>query len=205
MINKGILRNNILLLRDKMSQSEQKDKSIRINDLVFSSVPYIQAESVCTYLHFRSEVQTTMLVEKILHDDKKLYIPRVNPVEKTMEPVEITDPDKELSPGYMGILEPGKDVRGAADGRAPVLDLIVVPGAVFDKKGNRIGYGGGYYDKFFAGQSNRGFRLGLAYTLQIVTHVPVEAHDVAMDCLVSEDNIFFFTDHTYENNSCIQR
>ncbi|WP_051309163.1 5-formyltetrahydrofolate cyclo-ligase [Desulfogranum japonicum] len=205
MMSKERLRKDILLLRDNLSPLEQEQKSRRINNILFSSQPYIQAESVFTYLHFRSEVQTSMLVEKILLDNKRLYVPKVDPVEHTMEAVEITDPVKDLTIGYMGIAEPGKDVGKTADSHGELMDLIVVPGAVFDIKGNRIGYGGGFYDKFFSKHSGKTFRLALAYDLQIVSSIPVETHDVPMDCLVSEDNIFFFTDHIYENNSCIQR
>ncbi|PIE58015.1 MAG: 5-formyltetrahydrofolate cyclo-ligase [Desulfobulbus propionicus] len=191
MRTKQALRKKILTLRDKLSLEEQELKSVFITETIRSLAIYKSARTVFTYLHFRSEVQTNRLVKTILQDQKILCVPKVDPVKKRLSAVQISDPEKDVKAGYMGVPEPVKKRYTAAEVPVDSIDLIIVPGVVFDKQGNRIGYGAGYYDKFFSRQNQKGFRMGLAYALQIVSRVPVRAHDVPMECIVNEEQIFY--------------
>ena len=103
-----------------------------------------------------------------------------------MAAVRITDPGRDLLPGYKGIPEPDPKLAHARSIPATQLEVVIVPGAVFDRRGYRLGYGGGYYDRFLALEAPQALRIGLCFDLQLVDQLPEEAHDVPMDWLVTE-------------------
>ena len=90
---------------------------------------------------------------------------------------------RRLVPGAFGILEPGPDARLCSPGE---IDLLLVPGVAFTCGGLRCGRGRGYYDRYLAQTAFRGFRLGVCFAHQLIDALPAEAHDVTMDCVVSD-------------------
>mgnify|MGYP003590435843 FL=1 len=103
-----------------------------------------------------------------------------------MAAVRITNPNQDLIPGYKGIPEPDPQLAHARSLPANSLEVVIIPGAVFDRRGYRLGYGGGYYDRFLALEAPQALRIGLAFDLQLVEHLPNEIHDIPMDILVTE-------------------
>lgn len=140
----------------------------------FLSVLPVNAERIFVYLSFSSEATTDLLIEKLLELGKKVYCPRVNG--KTMEAVEYGD-DFTLS--EFGIREPvGKAYAGE-------IDAVVVPLLAVDERGARLGYGGGFYDRFLREHPNAK-RIGFCYDFQIVDEVPTEETDELLDDIVTD-------------------
>ena len=127
------------------------------------------------------------LIRQCLARGKRVAVPLVNALENAMVPLLIKDPEKDLAPGYYGIPEP--DPRKSLRVDAREIDAAVIPGSVFDVRGGRLGYGGGYYDRFLVYDAPRAKRVGLAFEMQLVERVPVQPHDQPLDILVTEERI----------------
>jgi 5-formyltetrahydrofolate cyclo-ligase len=104
-----------------------------------------------------------------------------------MIPLLIKDPEHDLVPGYYNIPEP--DPGRCKRVESSEIDAAVIPGSVFDIQGGRLGYGGGYYDRFLVNDAPQAKRIGLAFELQVVDKVPVEPHDQPLDILITEKRI----------------
>lgn len=180
-MSKDSLRQQILTARFKLSKAERKAKSRMIEKRLFSLPEFISARLVLFYASFRSEVETWDMIRNALSGGKRLALPKVRG--KGLALFEIKDFDRDVAPGAWGILEPqnGRPVHKGD------IDLMVVPGAVFDEKGNRLGYGAGFYDRLLAGFD--GQSVGLAFELQIVSHVPVGPLDVPVNKIVTEKRV----------------
>ena len=167
--------------------------------------PWItDAEHLFVYVHFRSEVQTMALIKQLLADGKNVSVPVTLPEESRITAVQLTDPDSQLVPGYYGILEPTPARIAEAAVNPATLDTVLVPGSVFDPLGGRLGYGGGFYDRFLSRDAPRAIRVGLAFEKQRVSRVPMEPHDQYMDLLVTEQQIYDCRRNRNAQNSSIQ-
>ena len=148
---------------------------------------YRSAGMVFCYVSVGSEVDTRPLIRQLLDQEgKRVAVPWCNPATGTMSAVEISGLE-ELKPGVFGIPEPDSTVQAPLDPSG--LDLIVVPGIAFDGRGYRIGYGGGYYDRFLSEHGKGKHTLGLAFEAQLIDAVPVEEHDVPVDGIATESRI----------------
>ena len=178
---KAELRKKILQEMKALSQ-EQKQAMDRVLTERFLQHPFYQeAKTIATYLSFPHEFQTQELIEQALKDDKKVLIPKTYPKGR-MEFV-VYDP-KQLAKTSFGLLEPQGDLEVVEPSQ---IDLIHVPGLAFTREGYRIGYGGGYYDRYlehFAGQS-----LSTIYPCQ-VQEFNFENHDIPVqEVLIYEGNL----------------
>lgn len=150
-------------------------------------LPAVQEGKVfLVYCSYRSEVGTGTLIDQLLRLGKTVCVPLCDPDTVSMTAVRITDPHRDLLPGYKGIPEPEPQLAKTQNWPATNLNVVIVPGAVFDRRGYRLGYGGGYYDRFLALEAPQALRVGLGFELQLVDHLPNAAHDVPMDMLVTE-------------------
>lgn len=148
------------------------------------------AHCVACYVSMDNEVDTHGVIASALKMGKQVCVP-VTQKKGVMHFQEILGLD-ELRPVRFGLLEPvyqAEKVVGADD-----LDLVIVPGIAFDWQGNRLGFGGGFYDRFLA--PCLATRVGLAYAFQMVDAVPIENHDVQMDVLVTEDEVILCQEKT---------
>lgn len=136
------------------------------------------------YLAWYSEVATSGLIEHLLRAGKKVVVPKVDIRHHQLEHYYISALS-DVRPGTFGILEP--DPATCAPAGLNDLQIILVPGVAFDRKGNRIGSGHGYYDRFLAQTSAP--RVGLAFAMQIIDAVPTSVHDQKMDFLVTERDL----------------
>ena len=146
------------------------------------------ASTVMMFLSLPHEVDTS---EAILHAwqlGKAVAVPKISWQQRHMIPVRINSLETGLSTGASGLRNP---IAGM-----PVpfgeIDLVVTPALGFDKKGNRLGRGGSYYDRFFANEELKAARCGFGFSEQIVESIPVTEHDVPVDIIVTDEEIIYF-------------
>lgn len=145
--------------------------------------------TIFIYVDFRSEVETHLLITELLRRGKRVVVPVTLVKEKRLLPVEIRDLEKDLVRGYCSIPEPREEIRKSQMVAAGEIETIIVPGSVFDERGGRLGYGGGYYDRFMAYEAPNARRIGLAFDIQVVNRLSLQAHDQVLDLVVSEKRI----------------
>lgn len=179
------LRRRKLEERDGLDADIREQKSLCIRNNFLSIAEVALARTIMLYLNFRSEVETLPLWEILYKKNIKVIVPLTVLEPPHLVAYQIDDPQQELQPGYCGILEPRKSIARIFDPAA--IDIVVVPGAVFDAAGGRLGYGGGYYDRFLAQQAPQALRVALAFDMQIVERVPIMEHDERMHYLVTEN------------------
>lgn len=180
------VRNLALARRGALTAEERQEKSLQIEKQVLALPEYEKAQTVMLFLNFRDEVETTPLAEEILRQGKKLVLPRCAP-QGILIPALIRDLKQDIEPGTWGIREPR--LKGLEEADPLAIDLVLVPGAAFDRLGNRLGYGGGYYDRFFGRLRPVVPRVALAFATQVLTEVPVDLHDQKMGILVTEEGV----------------
>lgn len=192
---KNILRQKVLERRKAMTKETQQKKIKKIIDFLCSSKRYEKANTVFTYISMGSEVNTYPLIEQAWGDGKKVAVP-IAKMKGKMYFVLISS-FSELKKSHFGVMEPEK---GEDEEVTPVnTDLFLVPGSVFDKKGNRYGYGGGYYDRYFQQYPNI-YKIALAYSLQIMEDdLQVDEYDIPVDGIVTEDGLIGGSNDEYFN------
>ncbi len=188
MEEKAILRGRALALRDGIPEEDRESWSHRITERICRSEQWQRAKIVLSYASFRSEVDTGPVNRRALEEGKKLYLPRIFPSVRRMEFYRVRELDS-LEKGYQGIREPQADEAGIF---CPVdipgeKVLMLMPGAAFDEKKNRIGYGGGYYDRYLERWKEYiGTKMLLAFSCQRVEEIAAEETDVAPDVIITE-------------------
>ena len=190
-LDKKKLRKETLARRDRLTLQEREEKSERIAKRVIVSEEFQNANVVLLYDAIRSEVDTTRIVQEVRRWNKNLYYPRVMGCEMKFYRVNETT-EMEISP--YGIREPKLESTVEYGPEKSDKILVLMPGAVFDEEGNRIGYGGGYYDKYLHWLSSmipteNIYKVAVAYVCQLVENGVMESepHDVKVDCIVTED------------------
>jgi 5-formyltetrahydrofolate cyclo-ligase len=150
---------------------------------------YQSARTVLYYVDVRSEVRTRDYLATALRHDKRIVVPYC--VEGELELFHLTGMD-ELDVGMYRILEPRPELRALPEKRVGVeeLDLIVVPGVAFDREGGRMGHGKGYYDKLLEHARPDTPLVALAFECQMFPRIPMDAHDVSMDKVITEAAVY---------------
>lgn len=173
-MDKKELRLHIKNLKKQHSKEALKEQSELILNKLEENNLFIESKTVMLYSSLPDEVQTHDFLEKWRHE-KKIILPTV--VGDDIIPVELSE-ETEFAVGDFNILEPqNKPYDGD-------YDLIVVPGVAFDRNGNRIGRGKGYYDRFLCKHLNVK-RIGICFDFQLVENVPTEDNDIRMDEIIS--------------------
>lgn len=180
------VRSLVLARRGELTEQERQEKSLQIAKQVLTLPEYENAHTVMLFLNFRDEVETTGLAEETLKRGKRLVLPRCAP-HGVLVPALIGDLSKDIEPGTWGIREPKRDALAEAD--PATIDLVIVPGAAFDERGNRLGYGGGYYDRFLNRIRPDVPRVAVAFQTQILPEVPVDEYDQKITILVTEEGV----------------
>lgn len=182
------LRKEILAGRDRIAPEtrSQKSRSIAASLLALSEVQ--KAANIFIYVNFRSEVETLPIIETLLSMGKTVSVPLTRTAEKKLEIVVITEPATDLVPGYCNIPEPTDEFARQHAIEPEQLDLIILPGSVFDIRGGRFGYGGGYYDRLLE-QIPATPRIALAYEAQVVDRLELKPHDQILDRIVTENRV----------------
>lgn len=186
-MDKKLLRKEMLIKRDNLSKDKKLFLDNRIKERLEEMKFFKEAEKIFIYVGFGSEINTIDFINDFLKERKKIFIPRTNIEEKIMEAVEIKSLDN-LEKDKYGILEPAKDIKAV---KKVDLDLIILPGVVFDELGGRIGYGGGYYDKYLQDLEESIPKAALCYEFQIIDKVPTEEHDIRADYIITEKRAIY--------------
>ena len=172
-MNKKELRKAIRERKRAMTELEIQQKSEALCRLFLESVEYRNARSIYGYLPYNQEVRTVPMLEQALRDGKRVAVPKC--YEDEMRFIWMEDLSQ-VEKGYAGIPEPVADEPVADDETA----LVLMPGMAFDPQGHRIGYGGGFYDKFLAREVNHP-TLALCYDFQMVEYLETEEFDIPVD------------------------
>lgn len=183
------LRKKTLVARDILSGHDRQTMSLGIIQKVLLLDEIRKRDSFFIYIDFRSEVQTHFLITELLRQGKQVAIPVTLAQEKRLLPVVIHDIKKDLTSGYCSIPEPRIEIRKNQRIAGSEIETIILPGSVFDEHGGRLGYGGGYYDRFMAYEAPLASRIGLAFELQVVDKLTLQPHDEVLDFIVTEKRI----------------
>ena len=175
-MDKTALRKQVREKKRAMTESEIVSASARLGELFAASEAYRQAKSIYGYLPYNQEVRTVPMLERAIRDGKRVAVPKCYGDE--MRFIWMEDLSK-VEKGYAGIPEPVEDGPVADDETA----LVLMPGLAFDPEGRRIGYGGGFYDRFLAKEPNHP-TLALCYDFQIFAKLETEAFDIPVDCVL---------------------
>lgn len=181
---KALLRSQCLTARDSIPAVVRKAKDRMVCERLFPLQQFAAAKVVFSFASFRTEVDTTEIIKKCLIEGKRVVLPKVNRELHNLELYEIISME-ELSAGYMGIPEPQVDY-GTRWVDVNDVDVAIVPGAAYDLSGNRIGYGGGYYDRLLSGLSRSLPVIAIAYEEQITEDIPAEPHDIKVHFIVTD-------------------
>lgn len=179
------MRKEVLGQRKKLSEEVRRKEDEDIFHKLINSSLYINAERIFTYVSYSSEVDTRKLINYALNQGKKVYIPKIIKEKREMLAVEISTLSG-LTVDEYGILEPNIVDKNMVGNE---FDLIIMPGVAFDRLGNRLGYGGGYYDKYIKTYGKDTVKAALSYKIQIVDKINVEEHDIKVDYVISKDEI----------------
>lgn len=184
---KAELRRAVLARRDAIPTERRAELSAAIFATVVALEAFQRARTVLAYCSFGSEPVTDPFLRAVLAHGKTLALPKVGREARALEVFRVSDPGRELRPGVWGIREP--DPAACAPVPLGALDLVVVPGVVFDVRGGRIGYGAGYYDRLLRGLAEDVALVAAAFEVQIVDEVPMEPHDRPIDRIVTERRV----------------
>ncbi len=187
-LQKKQLRKEVLAQRGCLSAEQLEEKSNAIVDRLLSLEEYKNAHVIMAYVDFRNEVKTAGLICRCLEEGKRVVVPITDKANKALIPSEIIHFPEDLRPGTWGILEPAPDKIRPVDPKE--LDLVVVPGVAFSPDGDRLGYGGGFYDRFLPRTKPETVFAALAFELQIRDNVFPGQYDCPMHLLITEKSVF---------------
>jgi len=195
------IRRAVGKLRNNHSPRELDGKSAVIVSKLFETGEYKRAKTVVFYASKEGEVNTMPAIKRAL-GEKTVLVPFVSGGE--IIPVRIRSP-RELAPGSFGVPEPVKEVVEKKENRFSPgrADLVIVPGVAFDEKGNRIGYGKGYYDKFLK-KTSKARTVALAFEFQVVPEIPTENHDVTVQKIITEKRIIDCAGNRWGRLACAE-
>lgn len=185
---KSKLRKEILQKRNSLSDSQIASKSKLIQEKIIGRMEFIESRSIGIYVPIGSEVRTNDIIRSALESEKTVLLPRIIIKDLHYFIVEEHDLDQDsFDINKFGIKEPKKTKM-----KSDFIDLLIVPGIVFDSHGYRIGYGYGYYDRFMA-EKKFSKSIGLAYDFQVVKNpIPKSEFDKKIDLLITESGVQVF-------------
>ncbi|MEI6831204.1 MAG: 5-formyltetrahydrofolate cyclo-ligase [Candidatus Omnitrophota bacterium] len=174
-LTKAQIRSKILLRLKIQEDEERNRKSKFILNKLLKNKAFRKAKIVMFYIAFGGEVNTTEMIREAQKIGKVICVPMCRKDKEIMQPA-ILENHAKLKLGPYGVWEPAtENLIKPKD-----LNLVIVPGLAFDKKGNRLGRGKGYYDRFLSTLSNKTYSIGLAFDFQILPLVPTTTHDVSV-------------------------
>ena len=184
-----LLRREGLRRRGRLSAVQRREAGHIIAERLYSLPVYRRCGVLLSYVSYGTETDTRAIIRRALEDGKAVYCPRVCGKDMDFYRIHALE---ELKPGFRGILEPMEGAkRFEAEGMQETL--VLVPGTVFDRSGHRIGYGGGYYDRYFGtgqtglGNGQRPYLVGLCYACQREERIPSRPHDIEMDLVLTDE------------------
>jgi len=183
---KRLVRESVLRERDAMPPELRAAASERIAESLARRPDFAAAGVVLLTLPYASEWDTRLLFSVARARGKTVAVPRVNLAQRMLEIYAVADLAADVAPGYRGIPEPH---TGSTPVALESIDWVLVPGVAFDASGQRVGYGGGYYDRLLPMLPAAAPRIAGAFELQVLERVPSAPHDLALDAIVTETRV----------------
>ncbi len=180
------IRKIVDVKRKNLPPDYREKSSIIIAEKFLKTDCYANSKNILIYYPIKGEVDTKLIISKALNDKKNIILPRVHNDKLKLFFVE--EPSRQLEKGSYGIMEPV--ARLCKPAKIHDADLVVIPGVSFDKNLNRLGYGGGYYDKILESLSKNTKKIALCFDIQLVKKIPAMEHDVKADMLITETRIY---------------
>lgn len=177
------------LIRKAMAADAVAAKSRVIAEKLAALDNFASADCIMLYYPFDNEVYLDALIQDALSAGKTVLLPRCQPIDRTMEACRITNITTDLISSAYGVMEPAPPIPASEE--LELIDVCVVPGVAFDRHGNRLGRGAGYYDRFLARLGPRTLKIAVAFSQQIIKSVPHTDHDIKMDMIITEDELIF--------------
>ncbi|MCS7173432.1 MAG: 5-formyltetrahydrofolate cyclo-ligase [Armatimonadetes bacterium] len=176
------------ITRARVAEPDKEAKSRAILEKVFRLPQFQQARTVLFYVDAGSEVRTRPFLPRAMAMGKRVAVPYCTRDERGQDVLQlfVLQDLAELEPGSFGILEPKPVLRAGRALTAQEVDMVLVPGVVFDRQGGRLGHGWGYYDRLLSGMRPDCWLVGLAYECQVVEEVPMEPQDIYLDLVITE-------------------
>ena len=174
----------MLARRDALSAAERESCSGLITRRLLVLDAYRSARCVMAYVTFGSEFETGDFIADLLAQRKQLLLPRVERGSRALTLHAVQDPVRQLEAGVWGIRQPRADCPAAA---ASQVDFVLVPGVAFTASCERLGYGGGFYDRFIRSLPSRPALVAAAYSVQVVPELPISESDQRVELVITED------------------
>lgn len=175
------LRKQIIEHMNSLSKERYTTLSEQIAFSLYAQKEWAEAKTIGITLSMENEVNTYSIIEKAWEEGKKVVVPKCNKETRTMSFRQISNFDQ-LETVYMNLCEPIPALTEEVN--ADEIDLQIVPGVAYTERGERIGYGGGYYDRYL--MHYKGKTLSLAYSFQMVDHIPIEPFDKNIEKIITE-------------------
>lgn len=180
---KHSLRREISEKLSSMSPAVRHAKSMAVCKRLTAATEFTEAKVIMIYLPLPDEVDISPVALRGWQEQKVIAAPKLTWDKRHMLPIEINSLEMGLVSTRHGLREPAAGEPLPAE----TIDMVLVPALVFDKKGNRIGRGAGFYDRFLASPEFKGVSVGVAFEEQVVDNLPVEPHDVPVDILITDE------------------
>jgi 5-formyltetrahydrofolate cyclo-ligase len=185
---KQAIRKRVLAARAAIDVRERERISAVVTSTLIELAELQGASCVLAYLSFGDELSTDGLIAALQERDRALVLPRINRAAHRLELYRVRDTAADTMPGVWGIREP--DPSRCPPATLDEIELIVVPGVAFTPAGDRLGYGGGYYDELLTRWQRPPPRVALAFDVQLVDELPTSARDQPVDVIVTQSALF---------------
>ncbi len=176
---KRILRQNVLAIRDSLTPEEIAERSGKIEEMLFEEEHFKKAKTVAFYIPKGNEVQTKSMIEHAIREGKEVLVPVTNDEITMCGFTSFFD----MAPGKFGVPEPKHHVP-----KDNLAEVVLVPGIVFGLCMHRIGYGKGYYDRYFK-KNPKAFKIGLAFDFQVMDELPRHKHDIPTELIITDKRL----------------
>lgn len=181
-MNKKDLRKMMLEKLQEIDSKSHIYKSKSIINKLFDSEQYKSSKDIFVFVSFKNEINTHEFINRAINDNKNVYVPIIDKANKLMNISKLTR-FEDLESGYFGVLEPSKESIDIVDPN--ILDLVITPGLIFNTKGYRIGYGAGFYDKFFSSLNTNPTKIGICFEEQIMDFEN-DDYDIPVDLIIND-------------------
>ena len=184
------LRKKFIVERNNLTEGYRNNASAEILSKLENNKLFMSAEKIFIFIGFNSEIPTLPFINNWI-SKKQIFVPKID--NKIMNLIHITSID-DLAPGHFGVLEPN-----SCNYYTGSIDLVVTPSIVFDKNGYRLGYGKGYYDKYFSTNKHKA-SIGLSYDKLLQEKIPTDQHDEKVDIIITEEKTLIINEKYNCNN-----
>lgn len=183
------IRNEIDTFFDALEDEVLGANTTIIENRLFEFANFLESKIVMLYVNAKNEIGTQDIIKRAYEYNKIVVLPAFDPARSTMKLMKVDHPNKDLTMGPRGILEP--DPAKCKVVPLDCIDIAIVPGIAMDEKGGRIGSGDGYYDRIIPDLPMTTRKVGLVFEGQLVPQVPMESHDKHVDIIITEKRVIY--------------